>query len=274
MTLPFSLRGLSRPARGARLSLDILPQPDDVTCGPTCLHAVYRYFRHELPIGTVIDEVEQLETRGTLAVMLGVHALRRGFGATIHTLNLSVFDPTWFEEGVDLAERLERQARVKTDPRLRFATRGYLEFLSLGGEVRFAELGPELLEEPLDRGLPVLTGLSATYLYGCARELDRNGKIVYDDVAGEPTGHFVVLCGHDPDEGTIRVADPLHENPGFGTHLYAVPVERVLASILLGALTYDANLLILEPPAGCTGPGLEAGGSSAAGPGSGVSSPR
>ena len=27
-----------------RLSLDILPQPDELTCGPTCLQAVYRYY--------------------------------------------------------------------------------------------------------------------------------------------------------------------------------------------------------------------------------------
>lgn len=266
MTLPSPLRDPFPALPGTRLELEILPQPDDVTCGPTCLHAVYRYFGHEMPIDAVIDEVEQLETRGTLAVMLGVHALRRGYGATIHTLNLTVFDPTWFADGVDLADRLQRQARIKDDARLRFATRGYLEFLSLGGEVRFAELGPDLLVKPLSRGLPVLTGLSATYLYRCAREreVDRDGTMVYDDVVGEPTGHFVVLSGHDPEEGTIRVSDPLHENPAFGTPEYVVPVGRVLGALLLGALTYDANLLILEPPGGRPGrdgPGLGVEGS-------------
>lgn len=245
----FSLRGSGAGVRGARLPLEILAQPDDVTCGPTCLHAVYRYFGLGLPIERVIDEVEQLETRGTLAVMLARHALEHGFRATIHTLNLTVFDPTWFRDGVDLVDKLRRQARIKDDPRIRFATRGYLDVLSRGGEVHFAELGPELLLEPLRRGLPVLTGLSATYLYGCAREIERDGAMVYDDVEGVPVGHFVVLHGHEPRDGTIWVADPLHENPGFGTHVYAVPAQRVLAAILLGALTYDANLLILEPAA-------------------------
>ena len=28
---------------------EIQRQPDDVSCGPTCLHAVYRYFGDELP---------------------------------------------------------------------------------------------------------------------------------------------------------------------------------------------------------------------------------
>ena len=33
----------------AKLHLDILPQPDDSTCGPTYLHAVYRYWGDVLP---------------------------------------------------------------------------------------------------------------------------------------------------------------------------------------------------------------------------------
>ena len=32
------------PPPTRELDLDILAQPDDETCGPTCLHAVYRYF--------------------------------------------------------------------------------------------------------------------------------------------------------------------------------------------------------------------------------------
>ena len=27
-----------------RLPVDMLAQPDEVTCGPTCLHAIYRYW--------------------------------------------------------------------------------------------------------------------------------------------------------------------------------------------------------------------------------------
>ena len=38
----------------AKLQFDILPQPDDCTCGPTCLHAVYRYFGDEIPLTQVV----------------------------------------------------------------------------------------------------------------------------------------------------------------------------------------------------------------------------
>jgi ABC-type bacteriocin/lantibiotic exporter with double-glycine peptidase domain len=59
----------------AIFGFDILPQPDDSTCGPTCLHAIYRYFGDEVPLDQVIREVPSLHSGGTLAVMLRNHAL-------------------------------------------------------------------------------------------------------------------------------------------------------------------------------------------------------
>ena len=85
-----------------RLEFDILPQPDNMTCGPTCLHALYRYYGDELPLETVIEEVESLEGGGTLAVLLACHALRRGYDATIYTYNLKVLDPTTKPKQIDI----------------------------------------------------------------------------------------------------------------------------------------------------------------------------
>lgn len=239
---------LAYPVRkGPLMEIDVQRQPDNLSCGPTCLHAVYRYFGDEQPLRDVIDEVEPLETGGTLAVLLALHALRRAYRARIYTYNLHLFDPTWFKPGVDLRPRLEAQELKKPDPRLRRATRAYLEYLEAGGELRFEELRPALITRHLERDRPMLTGLSATYLYGCARE-SGDRVMQYDDVAGEPVGHFVVLAGYDPGADTVLVADPLHDNPGFRTNLYTVGMQCLLGAILLGVITYDANLLVLEPP--------------------------
>jgi hypothetical protein len=230
-----------------RLELHIQAQPDDATCGPTCLQAVYRFYGETLPLEPLIGEVRALETGGTLAVDLACHALRRGYAASIYTYNLMLFDPTWFAEpDVDLAAKLASQAARKPDPKLRVATRSYLEFLKLGGELRFQELRPALLRRTLKQGHPILCGLSATYLYGCAREAGTD-RLEYDDVGGSPVGHFVVLAGYDPKRREILVADPLQDNPRFGHHYYWVAIQRVLGSILLGVLTYDANFLVLQP---------------------------
>jgi hypothetical protein len=162
----------------------------------------------------------------------------------IYTYNVTLFDPTWFEEPARIPERLLAQMDAKSgSPRLQEATPAYLEFLSLGGEIRFRDLTPALLREYLRRGVPILTGLSATYLYQCAREHGTE----YDDVAGDPVGHFVVLSGYDPETREVLVADPLHDNPRFGSRYYRVGVDRLISAILLGVVTYDANLLILRP---------------------------
>lgn len=230
-----------------RLDLHILPQPDDQACGPTCLHAVYGYYGDHVPLSRLLREIPPLETGGTLAVHLARHALRRGYRATIYTYNLDLFDPTWFERDVDLAERLRAQAALKPDAKLRFATDLYLDYLERGGRIRFEELRFGLIRRQIERGRPLLTGLSATYLYRCAREIGHH-VLRYDDVRGVPTGHFVVLCGADRARRRILVADPTADNPRFDSHLYEVRADRLLASILLGVITYDANFLVIEPP--------------------------
>jgi len=235
-----------------RLHVDILPQPDQTTCGPTCLHAVYRYYGDEQELGAVIARTQRLAGGGTLAVMLGCDALRRGYRARIYTYNLNVFDPTWFvsrgsDHSARLVERLGRQREAKShDPRLAVATDAYLEFLGLGGRLEWRDLTAGLLRKHLRRGIPILTGLSSTYLYQEPREVPPADRP--DDIFGVPAGHFVVLSGYDKRSRTVQIADPLADNPVAEEHHYAVPTERVVCSILLGVLTYDANFLIVEPP--------------------------
>jgi len=229
-----------------QLDLPMRPQPNDETCGPTCLHALYRYYRQRLPLQTVIQEVPSLPGGGTLGVMLARHALRRGFRARIYSYNLQLFDPTWFgPKAPDLRERLRAQRAFKQDAKLRAATDAYLEFLDLGGELRFEDLTKALIRKYLDRQIPILTGLNATYLYRCAREFGPQSE--YDDVRGQPLGHFVILSGYDRDERTVSIADPFLRNPVAASHHYAVSMDRVIGAILLGIVTYDANLLIIQP---------------------------
>ena len=228
-----------------RLQFEIAPQPDLASCGPTCLHAVYRFLGDKVSLSQVIDEAHSLESGGTLDVFLAIHALRRGYSARIYTYNLLVFDPTWFlAPGLDMADKLRQQAAFKQEPRLQVATAGYLRFLELGGELRFRDLDPQLIRSYLGRGIPIITGLSSTYLYRSAREYGPHDDD--DDIRGEPAGHFVVLSGYDRERRAVLISDPLLPNPVAPSQQYVVGVERVMASILLGILTYDANLLIIQ----------------------------
>jgi hypothetical protein len=231
-----------------RLELNILPQPDETTCGPTCLQAVYNYYGDAIGLDRVIAEAPVLEGGGTLDVFLACHALSRGYRVTIYTYNLQVFDPTWFAPGAaDLRDRLRAQLEHKQSPKLRVATQGYLEFLTLGGRLRFEDLSPYLIRKYLNQSIPILTGLSSTYLHRTAREY--GPKCDSDDLRGDPAGHFVVLCGYDRATRQVLVADPLYPNPLAHHHRYYARIDRVICSILLGIVTYDANLLIIEPAA-------------------------
>jgi hypothetical protein len=192
----------------------------------------------------VIETTAELPDGGTLAVQLGYHALMRGYSAKIYTNNLLTFDPTWFREGVVLRDKLLEQASRKPDKeKLQIATRAYIEFLDNGGQLRLEAFTAELLRSYIEGGTPILAGLSATYLYDCPRELSDG---TFDDIAGAPTGHFVVLQGYDSINDRVLIADPLANNPRFEQSYYSVDLPRLLAAIHLGIVTYDANLLVIE----------------------------
>ncbi len=228
------------------LPLTILPQPDDSSCGPTCLQSILDYYGDTASLEDLMHDIQMLGSGGTLAVFLACTALRRGFNATIYTYNLQIFDPSWFASAdTDIPAKLKAQAATKDDQKLRDATAGYLEFLRLGGKLRYVDLTTRLLRGILRRGMPILTGLSATYLYHTKREYGPNDED--DDIRGYPAGHFVLLNGYHRQGRTVLITDPMLPNPAAPTHRYPVNIDRVICSILLGVLTYDANLLVIHP---------------------------
>ncbi|HWA36108.1 MAG TPA: C39 family peptidase [Cyclobacteriaceae bacterium] len=228
------------------LDFDIKAQPDEVTCGPTCLHALYQYYKDDISLKQVIKEVKQLKNGGTLAVMMGNHALQRGYQASIYTYNLNIFDPTWF--GLPTAKvisNLKKQMRYKfTRRKLLVASRAYINFLDAGGKLLNDELDEKLIKGYLKKSTPILTGLSATYLYGTPREISVSNK--FDSIKGEPVGHFAIINGYDSNANSVSLADPMNPNP-LKSQYYNVTFDRLINSIMLGIVTYDANLLIIEP---------------------------
>ncbi|HUO67793.1 MAG TPA: C39 family peptidase [Gammaproteobacteria bacterium] len=246
MTAPRKLRHPPARAIDPGLGFVVDPQPDDETCGPACLHGIYRYYGDDIPLSRVAAELHRLDRGGTLDVFLANHALKRGYKVTLLTYNLEIFDPTWFALPADeIRAKLEAQADVKKWKRLQAATRGYDEFLRLGGTLELRDLEPSLLRKYLKRGIPVITGLSATYLYRAVRDIPETNED--DDVRGEPVGHFVVLTGYRKHPREVLIADPLQTNPLVGSRYYAVGAHRLIGAILLGTVTYDANLVIIEP---------------------------
>jgi hypothetical protein len=233
------------------LRLERFTQPDDVTCGPTCLRKVFLHFGLDVPLETVIGEIDRNDDGGTMAVFLGLAALERGFAARIYSYDLRIFDPTW--EGLEmeaLAGKIRQRIPHLAHPQVRRSASAYLDFLERGGSLGFEELTPTLLKGILNRDHPILAGLSATHLYRFPRERHDpiTHELIDDDVAGDPTGHFVVISGYEQWGRRFVVLDPSAHVPQTGDGRVVVDAQRLINSILLGDLTYDAVLLELWRP--------------------------
>ena len=233
-------------ANNAIKRFQIVAQPTETTCGPTCLHSVYLHWGDaSTSLDEIIASIEENEDGGTFSVILANLALRRGYDATIYSYNLRVFDPTWADlHAASLQDKLRQRLQLVTSKRAKANISAYIDFLELGGHVRFDELSTPLLAKLLAPGHPIIAGLSATHLYRNAR-VKKNGKD--DDIGGEAEGHFVVLFDYDKAADEVLVADPYRKNPLSDSRQYAIDTQRLINAVMLGIMTYDANLLIIEP---------------------------
>jgi len=224
-------------------SFHLDPQPTETSCGPTCLHGIYQYHGRKYDLGQVLAEIPVNEDGGTYSVHLAIHAISQGFEAITYSYNLRVFDPTW--HSLNMAEiclKLKQRIRAIRTKRMRLNHQSYIRYLEMGGLLRFDELTDDLLLEMTQLG-PVLVGLSATHLYRHARQSDDRD----DDIHGVPEGHFVVLMDYEPSTHQAVIADPYAKNPFHPDRIYRVNVHRFINAVLLGIVTYDANLLLLRP---------------------------
>jgi hypothetical protein len=228
------------------LGVQIERQPDYTTCGPTALHAIYRYYRDPIDLQTVIKETPKLPSGGTLGVHLSVHALSRGYDVDTWLCNVRHMDPTWFQKPTDVVAKLKARWEAKglaDDPRHGPAILAAEQYISLGGKLVWGDLTPELIANTLAQGMPLLTGTNGTYLYQCARETEAGA----DDVRGDAFGHFVVLYGYRSQDQSVAIADPLLDNPAYGVKYYRASFYRLLGAIFLGVGSDDGNLLIIRP---------------------------
>ena len=251
---PVSTSADERRRAGARadneLGVKRMLQPDDMTCGPTCLRKVFSFYGDEVSLETVLSALDRNEDGGTLAVFLGIAAMKKGYCARIYSYDLRIFDPTWFNlPRKELVEKIFSRFPYLSDEKRLRAAGAYIRFLEMGGEMAFDELTPTLLRSIIDRGHPVLAGLSATYLYRFARERwdEEAEKHIDDDVRGEPTGHFVVISGYENFGRKLSVVDPSEHVPSSPDGRVIVESDRLINAILLGDVTYDAVLLEVWP---------------------------
>lgn len=226
--------------------IKILPQPTETTCGPTCLHSLYGHLGIDIELDDLINTVQYTRGGGTLGVLLAHHAQKCGLQGKIYTHNLNVFDPSWFDLGrTEMINKLLQQANSDKDEKIKEASTYYAQFLNNGGQIVFESLTPQFIYKSLNEFGPMICGLSATYLYMSQRE--HGDTCQYDDINGEPQGHFVVIKGINANLDKVHIADPMSTNPITGQANYEVDTQHFINSLLIGVITYDANFIALYP---------------------------
>ncbi len=235
-------------AREQFLAVPPMVQPDEVSCGPTCLAAVLRF--HGLADASP-EEVRRVTPRnpdgGALAPFLGLAAMRLGARARCHPFATRVFDPTWRKlSAAECLRRLVQRTEALPEGRLRRVHEAWRTFLEEGGEVALGELRPSELVQALDAGRPLICGLSITWLYQEPRERPEDNTD--DDIHGSPVGHFVVVNGYGGSGQSFFVIDPWPEPPfDRSDGVYRVSQRRLTQAILLGDATHDAVILEVFP---------------------------
>ncbi len=227
-----------------RLDVQVAKQLDDESCGITCLQAIYGYYKFHPDLEALKEEIEHLQTGGTLSVNLARHALKEGFSAEIYTYNIKIFDPTWKQLlPKELMVKLRMRQRKQRSKKHKKVMGFYLDFLRRGGILRFDDLDENLMDKLFTNRKPIICGLSATYLYQSMRETPNN---VDNDIIGQPVGHFVVVSGWDRVQRKVTIHDPLRKNPFSETGTYMLPFTKFSNAVMLGILTYDENLLVIS----------------------------
>jgi hypothetical protein len=152
----------------SRLQLDILAQPDNVTCGPTCLHAVYRFYGDQLPLDQVIQRDSAASRRWDIGCFAGVPRFAPRLRRDHFDVQSADLRPDLVSAPISLAWRIVCELRWPSSgsSKLACGERGLSGIATdLGGRIQMEDFTSRLIRRYLKREIPILTGLSATYLY-------------------------------------------------------------------------------------------------------------
>ena len=228
------------------LGVQIERQPDYTTCGPTALHAMYSYYGDPIDLKTVIAETPKLPGGG--------HAQRAPRGACVVPrlrgrnvgLQRAAHGPDLVPEADGLAREAARARRGEKSHEGSALRARARERRALSRPRRRAALGRSHAgadrEDPRRR--PAAPDRHQRHVSLSVRPRNRDGP---DDVRGDAFGHFIVLAGYRSSDQSVAIADPLLDNPAYGTKYYRVNVYRLIGAIFLGVGSDDGNLLMLRP---------------------------
>ncbi len=205
-------------------------------CGPVSTYNIHKYFGTKITLPEILKDLGVTLKSLTFPSQLANHLRRQSYIVEVLTSCSYVVSPQWMgKPSSSIIDQLTKWCGYnKKSTWLKGATL-LLEYMKDGGKVTVLNLTTKVLDDYLDQGYVILACLEESWLWGKRKIADKN---IFDDVKGNPRGHFVVL--YDKNDHDYRVSDPYPTGLPGREGTYTVSKDTVLTSILLWGATVVA----------------------------------
>lgn len=227
------------------MRLNILPQINHQLSGAETLRGIYAYYGEDISMDDLVVSTTRFSNRRLRPLALAIDALERGYAVTVHCCDTRIFDLSWMGlVSSELKEKLEYHKSKADSVHLTQTFDAYIQILEKGGTIDLSEINRAVIRKAVELKAPIIAAVSATHLFHSKREyLDSKDRPVLDDAKGKTAGHLVAVTAWVGKEITLH--DPYLANPITGKAKYKVYISRLMRSILLGVLSYDAQMVVI-----------------------------
>jgi len=221
-------------------------------CAQASVVQVLNYYGIKKTVADVKKEVpvyvsKKGLTLGSSIGHIATYLLRLGFKATMHIVDIEIFDRSWANFSKEkLIKSLRQRKKFIRHPKydkdtINVIVEGYIEFLKNGGNIKFPIIDKQYLLELLEKG-PVIAIVSSNFFYSMPKtRFDKSGKkIIKDSIKGSSATHVVVISGHKADK--FKIVDPAPKLGGIKWY----KTGHLLGSIYLAETDFDSLLISLE----------------------------
>lgn len=188
------------------------------------------------------------EPLGTSIGHMLTHLMSFGFTATLHIVELEIFDPSWEgKEPKELIKLLKKRRRHiihhrYDDEALDLIFDGYYQYFKNGGHAKFPVIGERYLHQLLKSG-PVYAIVNFNFLNHISK-----GKYLPDEneyqrnpIEGNTGTHAVIIAGYKA--GKFYLVDPDYHF--FGGKRW-VEADRLIGAMYLAQTDLDAMIITVE----------------------------
>ncbi len=199
------------------------------SCGPVCLLNVYRYFGIKTELKDILKELRIDDKTTTYPAQLASHLLSNGLKTVFINTNPFVVSPSWKNiRNKELVQKLTKWLKKNKKGRWEKSAKYLLKYLKKGGEIKICDLSTKMIDEYMAEGYLLICCLEESWIWG---ERKIKGTNKFDDIKGEPRGHFIIL--YDKEGEDYLVSDPYPTGLKNRNGLYKLDKNKLLAATLV-----------------------------------------